>query len=220
MVENFVEIHQSSIKSEKLCISIIRWTNLKREQYTNIDCSWGEWWKLIVPEVKFNLDLLFTEDGRAEGNSWPRLNFTEGAIIFYHSPDKRAVNFCFIHLIHRFFSPYQTVKIGCRVPNSAAVTASLSVRKIVKNNTHGLVSKHEHCRISHVMWPSFNQSDDLNPWRGCIIWNIPSSAWKKMVAMLLFILLNICKTWVITLNISIFYTKTYTRIKPTMMLWF
>ena len=29
--------------------------------YTNIDCSWGEWWKIIVSEVKFNLSLLFTE---------------------------------------------------------------------------------------------------------------------------------------------------------------
>ena len=67
-----------------------------REYYTNIDCSWGEWWKIIVPEV----------------NSRQRLNFTEGTIIVYHSPNKRAVNICFIHPIHRFCSPYRTVKYG------------------------------------------------------------------------------------------------------------
>ena len=43
-------------------------------------------------------------------------------IIFYHSPNKRAVNICFIRLIHRFYSPYWTVK----VLNSAAVTVSPS----------------------------------------------------------------------------------------------
>ena len=37
-------------------------------------------------------------------------------------------------------------KVGYRVPNSAAVTASSRVREIVKNNIHGLVSNHEHCR--------------------------------------------------------------------------
>ena len=81
------------------------------------------------PEVKFNLGLLFTEARR------PRLNFTEGAIIFYHSPTKRAVNICFMHPIHIFFSPYRTVKsgkVGYRVPNLAAVTASLRIREIVK----------------------------------------------------------------------------------------
>ena len=44
------------------------------------------------PEVKFNLGLLFTETRRAEVNSRPKLNFTEDTIIFYHSPNKRAVN--------------------------------------------------------------------------------------------------------------------------------
>ena len=65
-------------------------------------------WKIIVPEVKFNLGLLFTKARRAEVNSRQRLNFTEGTIIFYHSPNKRAVNICFIHPtgIHRFFSPH------------------------------------------------------------------------------------------------------------------
>ena len=33
-------------------------------------------------------------------------------IIFYHSPNKRAVNICFIRPIHRFFSPYRIVKSG------------------------------------------------------------------------------------------------------------
>ena len=80
--------------------------------YTNIDCSWEEWWKIIVPEVKFNLSLLFTEARKAEVNSRSRLNFTEGTIILYHSPNKREVNICFIPLIHRFFSPYRTVKSG------------------------------------------------------------------------------------------------------------
>ena len=49
------------------------------------------------PEVKLNPGLLFTEARRAEVNSWPGLSFTKGAIIFYHSPNKRAVNICFIH---------------------------------------------------------------------------------------------------------------------------
>ena len=66
----------------------------------------GEWWK-IVPEVKFNRGLLL-----AKVNSRPRLNFTEGTIIFYHSPNKKAVSICFIHHIHRFFSPYRTLKSG------------------------------------------------------------------------------------------------------------
>ena len=69
------------------------------------------------PEVKFNLSLLFTEARRAEVKSRPRLNFTEDTIIFYHSPNARAVNICFIHLMD-FLAGY-------RVPNSAGVTASL-----------------------------------------------------------------------------------------------
>ena len=53
-----------------------------------IDCSWVEWWKIIVPEVN--------------STCRQRLNFTKGTIIFYHFPNKRAVNICFIHPIHRF----------------------------------------------------------------------------------------------------------------------
>ena len=64
------------------------------------------------PEVKLNLGLLFTEACRAKVNSRPRLSFTEGTKIFYHSVNKRAVNICFIHPIHRFFSPYRTVKFS------------------------------------------------------------------------------------------------------------
>ena len=63
------------------------------------------------PEVKLNPGLLFTEARRAEVNSRPGLSFTEGTIIFYHSLNKRAVNICFIHPIHRFFSPYRARKI-------------------------------------------------------------------------------------------------------------
>ena len=33
---------------------------------------------------------------RAEVNGRPRLNFTEGTKILYHSPNKRAVSICFI----------------------------------------------------------------------------------------------------------------------------
>ena len=73
------------------------------EYYTNIDCSWGEWWKIIASTVKFNLGLLFTEARRSKVNNKPRLNFTKCAIIFYHSPIERAVNICFKHPIHRFF---------------------------------------------------------------------------------------------------------------------
>ena len=56
--------------------------------------------------------LLFIEARRAEVNSRPRLSFNKGTIIFYHSPNKRVVNICFIHPIHRFFSPYRTVQSG------------------------------------------------------------------------------------------------------------
>ena len=55
------------------------------------------------PEVKLNPGLLFTEVRRAEVNSRPGLSFTEGTIIFYHFPNKKAVYICFIHPIHRFF---------------------------------------------------------------------------------------------------------------------
>ena len=82
------------------------------------------------PKGKFNLSLL-----RSSVNSRQSLNFTKGAIIFYHSPNKRTVNICFIHPIHRFCSPYRTVK----VQNSATVTASPGVKEIVRTNTHGLV---------------------------------------------------------------------------------
>ena len=58
------------------------------------------------PEVKVNIGLLFTEARRAEVNSRPRLNFTEGTIIFFNSPNKIAVNICFIHPFIDFFSPY------------------------------------------------------------------------------------------------------------------
>ena len=44
------------------------------------------------PEVKLNPGLLFTEVRRVKVNSRPGLSFTEGTIIFYHSPNKRAVN--------------------------------------------------------------------------------------------------------------------------------
>ena len=116
--------------------------------YANIDCSRGEWWKIVVPKMKFNLGWLFTEAG---SSSRPRLNFTEGrpTIIFYHSVHKKAVNVCFILPIHRFFKsvPNRTIwKVGYRVPNSAAVAVSSRVREIVKKNTHGLVSKHEPCQ--------------------------------------------------------------------------
>ena len=78
---------------------------------------------------------IFTEARRADVNSRLRFNFTEGTIIFYHSPNHRAVNICFKHPIHRCIGPYRTVKsrtVGYRVPNSAAVTASSRVREIVR----------------------------------------------------------------------------------------
>ena len=94
--------------------------SIKASQY-QLECNerWlvYKYWLLMrgmvenyCPKVKLNLGLLFTKARRAEVNSRPRLSFTEGTIIFYHSPNKRAVSFCFIHPIHRFFSPYQTVK--------------------------------------------------------------------------------------------------------------
>ena len=81
-----------------------------------------------------------------EVNSRPRLNFTKGAIISYHSPNKRAVTICFIHPTHRFLiiPNRQIWKGGYRVQNSAVVTTSSRVREIVKTNTYGLVSRREH----------------------------------------------------------------------------
>ena len=94
---------------------------------------------------EFNLGLLSTEVRKAEVNSRPRLNFTEGTMIFYHSTNKGAVNICFIH--PDFSVPNRKIwKVGYRVPNSVVVTASSRVREIVKNNTHGLFSKHERYR--------------------------------------------------------------------------
>ena len=74
-----------------------------------------------------------------EVNSRLRLNFTEGAIISYHFPDKRAVNICFIHPFIDFLVRTKPGKMkkGYRVQNLAAVTAFLRFREIVKTNTHG-----------------------------------------------------------------------------------
>ena len=59
---------------------------------TNIDCSFmGEWYKIIVPSVKFNLGLLFTSVLRASVNSRPRLNFTLVTIIFHHSLHEQSI---------------------------------------------------------------------------------------------------------------------------------
>ena len=80
-------------------------------------------------------------------NYCPEVKFTKGAVIFYHSPNIRAVNICFIHPIYRIFSPLPNCKmwkVGYQVPNSIAVAASLKVREMVNTYTHGLVSKHEH----------------------------------------------------------------------------
>ena len=44
-----------------------------------------------------------TEARRAKVNSRQRLNFTEGAIIFYHFLNKRAVNICFIKYLSKSF---------------------------------------------------------------------------------------------------------------------
>ena len=47
------------------------------------------------PEVKLNPGLLFTEARRAEANSRPGLSFTEGKVIFYHSPNKKSSQYLF-----------------------------------------------------------------------------------------------------------------------------
>ena len=70
------------------------------------------------PEVKLNPGLLFTKARRAEVNSRPGLSFTEGSIIFYHSPNKRTVNICFIHPIHRNLARTEPVKSGNRLVSS------------------------------------------------------------------------------------------------------
>ena len=137
--------------------------------YTNIDCSRGEWWKIVVPEMKFNLGRLFTE----AGSSRPRLNFTEGTIIFYHSVNKKkTVNVCFILPIYRFLVRTEPYNLESRLSSSKFGSCG-SFFKSQGN------SKKEHTWISfqtwtlskiiHVMWPSFNQSDDLNLCIRCII---------------------------------------------------
>ena len=70
-----------------------------------------------MPAVNQSLgvQILTAHEGNDEIQPWPskpRLNFTEGTTIFYHSLNKRAVNICFIHPIHRFFSSYQIAKSG------------------------------------------------------------------------------------------------------------
>ena len=92
--------------------------------------------KNYCPRGEIQPKPIFTEARRAKVNSRLRLNITEGAIIFYHSLNKRAVNICSIQPIHRFCTPYWTIK----VQNSATVTASPRVTEIVQTNTHGLVS--------------------------------------------------------------------------------
>ena len=62
---------------------------------TNIDCSFIRWIvEIIVPLVKFNLDLLFTLAQQASVNSRPR--FTSGTIIFHHSPHEQSI-FVYCH---------------------------------------------------------------------------------------------------------------------------
>ena len=63
------------------------------------------------PEVKLNLGLLFTEARRAEVNIRRRLSlsFTEGTIIFYHSPKKSSQYFVLYTPFIDFFSPYRTI---------------------------------------------------------------------------------------------------------------
>ena len=41
-----------------------------------------EWWKIIVPSVKFNLGWISPSG---------RLNFSEGTIIFHHSPHEQSI---------------------------------------------------------------------------------------------------------------------------------
>ena len=50
-----------------------------------------EWKKIIAPSVKCNLCQLFTSALRALLNSWPRLNFKLGTIIFHHSPHEQSI---------------------------------------------------------------------------------------------------------------------------------
>ena len=84
-----------------------------------------------------------SEARRAKVNRRPRLNFTEGTIIFYHSLKKERSIFALYTPFIDFFSTYRTVKSAGksgkqaiefpgRVPNSAAVPASSRVGEIVK----------------------------------------------------------------------------------------
>ena len=70
----------------------------------------GEWQKMIVPSVKFNLCLLFTSALRASVNSRQRLNFTSGQqfstiplmssqYLYIITPDKQVLLYhFFIHM--------------------------------------------------------------------------------------------------------------------------
>ena len=54
---------------------------LKKVFYTNIDCSWGKWWKIIDPRLNSTLTYY---SPRPVGPRWIvglRLSFTEGTII-------------------------------------------------------------------------------------------------------------------------------------------
>ena len=60
----------------------------------------GEWEKIIVPSVKFNIGLLFTSALRVSVKSRLRLNFTSGTIIFHHSPHEQSI---FVYYTHVHF---------------------------------------------------------------------------------------------------------------------
>ena len=69
------------------------------------------------PEVKLNPGLLFTEARRAKVNSRPGLSFTEGTIIFYHSPHEQPIFVLYTPFID-FLARTEPVKSGNRLMSS------------------------------------------------------------------------------------------------------
>ena len=86
------------------------------QKYANINCSWGEWWKIFV--LKWNSPLTYY------GPLWIVILKVQWFLPF---PDQKSSQYT--TFIDRF-SPCRTIKV---LP---AVTASLRVREILKTTTH------------------------------------------------------------------------------------
>ena len=90
------------------------------------------------------------------------LNLRMGCIKFYNSLGKRSKKYLYI-----LRGMVKNLPLLQRAGNNGHPR----VHAVMCGNTYSNICTiiHEHCRkIIHVMWLSFNQSDDLNLWMGCI----------------------------------------------------